>query len=518
MNFHYQQYFKPVFERVNLALDTDWRLGLIGRNGCGKTTFLKLLEGALELDKGIIIKDVSIEYFPYECTTKYVLTLDVLKEIIGNFKSIEDTMERLLYKPTTENLLYYGKVHERYQEAGGYEIIGRIQKELYLMGLSEELLEREYCVLSGGEKTKILMIALFLRYNTFVLLDEPTNHLDIDGKKSIINYLNKKKGFMVASHDRQFLDEITDHILAINKSDITLERGNYTSWKENVERREAFEFRTKINLEKEISHLEKSAVVRRSWAAIAEKEKNPFKSHHRGNSSRAAKFMRQAKNAELEVQRDIMQKRELLKNYEAVSEICFFPQEKPEIKETILLQLNGFTFGYDDNFLFQDFSFQISEGERIWVKGSNGCGKTTLLKIISGHLETNQQLSKEVNIAVVYQEPLWQDGYVKEKIVNGDQWERFLKLCDYLDITKEMLERPLQTYSNGERGRVDVARALSEENSILLLDEPLNYMDICFREQLEKAILASKPTIVFVEHDEWFGSHVATRIVELDCL
>ena len=516
MSFYYEPYYNPVFERVNLILDTDWRLGLTGRNGRGKTTFLKLLEGELEPTQGKLIKSVSMEYYPYHFETAYEKTGDVLKEIIGGFKTMEDAMEAFPEHPDKEEIERCAAIQEKYREEGGYELEARICRELYRMGLPEELLDRDFRVLSGGEKSKLLMLALFLRPNAFVLLDEPTNHLDIRGKQAIAHYLKQKKGFLAVSHDRQFLDETADHILAINKTDITLEKGNYSSWKENTEKKEAFERRTKIRLEKEIKVLEKGAVVRRNWAAAAEKEKNPYPTNNRGNTSRAAKFMRQAKNAEQEAREAIAEKKELLKNYETVPPLYLYKDTEGSgtDKDLPVLQLEKLTFGYDGVPLFRNFSMEIFRGERIWIRGSNGCGKSTLLRLIKGELETEaRKAAEEIAISCFYQEPLWQEGSPREWIRDDGQWERFLSFCSRLDIPDEMQKRPLQTYSSGEKRKVDVARALSEESDILLLDEPLNFMDIYFREQLEKAILASGPTLVFVEHDERFGSRVATRII-----
>lgn len=519
MSFYYEPYYNPIFERVNLILDTDWRLGLTGRNGRGKTTFLKLLEGKLEPAQGKIIKSVSMEYYPYSFETSYEKTEDVLKEIIGGFKTMEDAMEAFPEHPDKEEIERCAAIREKYRETGGYELEAGICRELYRMGLPEELLNRDFKVLSGGEKSKMLMLALFLRPNAFVLLDEPTNHLDIRGKQAIAHYLKQKKGFLAVSHDRQFLDETADHILAINKTEITLEKGNYSTWKENTEKKEAFEWRTKVRLEKEIKILEKSAVVRRNWAGIAEKEKNPYKTNNRGNTSRAAKFMHQAKNAEQEIREAVAEKKELLKNYETVPPLYLYQkaEENRTDKDLPVLKWDKLTFGYDGVPLFRNFSMEIFRGERIWIRGSNGCGKSTLLRLIKGELETEAgKAAEEIAVSCFYQEPLWQEGSPREWIRDDGQWERFLFLCSRLDIPDEMHKRPLQTYSSGEKRKVDVARALSEESDILLLDEPLNFMDIYFREQLEKAILAFAPTLVFVEHDERFGSRVATRTIDLD--
>ena len=213
MSFYYEPYYNPVFERVNLILDTDWRLGLTGRNGRGKTTFLKLLEGELEPTQGKLIKSVSMEYYPYHFETAYEKTGDVLKEIIGGFKTMEDAMEAFPEHPDKEEIERCAAIQEKYREEGGYELEARICRELYRMGLPEELLDRDFRVLSGGEKSKLLMLALFLRPNAFVLLDEPTNHLDMKTKDILKQALLDFDGtLIVVSHDRDFLDGLVTKV------------------------------------------------------------------------------------------------------------------------------------------------------------------------------------------------------------------------------------------------------------------------------------------------------------------
>jgi lincosamide and streptogramin A transport system ATP-binding/permease protein len=359
----------------------------------------------------------------------------------------------------------------------------------------------------------MLIISLFLRKNTFILLDEPTNHLDLAGKKTLSGYLKQKTGFILVSHDRQFLDEVTDHILAINKADITLTKGNYSDWKNNKDKSEVFEFRTKARLEKEIINLEKRAVNNRNWAAIAEKEKNPYATNNRGNSSRAARFMRQAKASELAVQNNIKVKKQLLKNYEVAKELVVNQDCYGSFK---LVTIDNLNFGYDGVDLFKDFSLQINSGDRIWIRGRNGSGKSTLLKLIGKHLPSEQiSYSENLTISESYQEPVLRTELIQAD--NNDKFslDRWRDLCTCLDVEADTFNRPFETFSSGELKKADIARALAMENQLMLLDEPLNYTDVYFREQLEKALLIYTPTIVFVEHDERFGYRIANRIIEL---
>ena len=204
LTFSYDGSYNNIFENVSFNIDTDWKLGLIGRNGKGKTTFLKLLQGQYEY-KGSISKKVDVDYFPFEITNKERLAIDIVNEIVPN--------------------------------AEDWEII----KELNLLNADTEILYRNFSLLSGGEQVKILLISLFLKRNNFLLIDEPTNHLDIESRNHIVNYLKKKKGFILVSHDRIFLDKVVDHIISINNTNIDIQQGNFSSWKKNKNRQDNFE-------------------------------------------------------------------------------------------------------------------------------------------------------------------------------------------------------------------------------------------------------------------------------------
>lgn len=503
MSFGYKSYYTPIFENVTKTIDTDWKLALIGRNGRGKTTLLKLIHGTLPPDKGSIYKKVNTEFFPYENQCHYGKTMEVLKENIGGLRTMEEQLEDPI-------------ILQQYIDAEGFEMESRIKRELSKMSLPEELLEQDFESLSGGEKTKILLIALFLRKNTFVLLDEPTNHLDTEGKERIALYLKGKKGFLIVSHDRDFIDQVCDHIISINKANIEIEKGNYTTWKKNKDLTEEFELRTRQRLEREIISLEKRATTSRNWAGMAEKEKNPFASHNRGNTSRAAKFMRQAKNSESKIINNIEEKKNLLLNFETAKELPLY-QDKSD--ENCLLQIRNLSFGYNGKVLMQNLSLKVYTGDIIWIKGNNGAGKSTMLRLIGGEIINPAiKYAQDLMISWAYQEPLWTKGLIKECLeysVNDYDMERFRTLCNIFDLQENYENKPLETYSSGELKKIDIARALSCKHQLLLMDEPLNYMDVYFREQLEKAILLYQPTLIFTGHDSRFGNNIRTSILEL---
>ena len=219
LTFGYDGSYNNVFEDVSFNIDTDWKLGLIGRNGKGKTTFLKLLQGKLKYI-GTISKNVDIDYFPFEVTDKDRMSIEIVNEIAPNVKD--------------------------------WEII----KELNLLNTDIEILYRNFNLLSGGEQVKILLISLFLKGNNFLLIDEPTNHLDTETRNNIVSYLEKKKGFILVSHDRNFLDKVVNHIIAINNTNIEIQQGNFSSWKENKDRQDNFETIQNEKLQKDINRLE----------------------------------------------------------------------------------------------------------------------------------------------------------------------------------------------------------------------------------------------------------------------
>lgn len=220
LTFGYDGSYDIIFENVNFQIDTNWKLGFIGRNGRGKTTFLKLLQGMYEYT-GIISASVDFDYFPFEIKDKTQNTIDIVDTIDCNYE------------------------------------LWQLNKELSLLNVSQDTLYRPFETLSNGEQTKILLAVLFLKENNFLLIDEPTNHLDYTARKIVSNYLNTKHGFLLVSHDREFLDGCIDHVLSINKTNIEIQKGNFSSWQKNKEQADKFELSENEKLKKKLNDFQK---------------------------------------------------------------------------------------------------------------------------------------------------------------------------------------------------------------------------------------------------------------------
>lgn len=218
LTFAHEGSYDHLFEDVSFQMDSDWKLGFTGRNGRGKTTFMRLLQGKLAYS-GHISAQVEFDYFPFPVADANNLTADVMAAIV----------------PDAE--------------------FWTIQRELNLLQVAEDVLYRPFASLSNGEQTKILLAALFLKENSFLLIDEPTNHLDMQARSLVSEYLRGKNGFILVSHDRAFLDHCVDHILSINKTGIDIQKGNFTSWWENKSRQDQFELAENEKLKKDIKRL-----------------------------------------------------------------------------------------------------------------------------------------------------------------------------------------------------------------------------------------------------------------------
>ena len=266
LNFSYYGYVKPIFENVSFSFDTNWKIGLIGRNGIGKSTLFKLLLNQ-ETYQGKISKDVEFIKFPPNIINTSKLGIELYKELIS------DEEEWKLFR------------------------------ELNLLNVDENLVYREFETLSKGEQTKILLAILFTREDGFLLIDEPTNHLDMDGRKIVSEYLKNKKGFLLISHDRDFLDGCINHVISINRNSIDVQSGNFTSWYENKLMKDQFEISKNEKLKKDIKRLKEAARQSQIWSDKIENTKNGVKvsgvkpdKGHIGHQS--AKMMKKSKNLE----------------------------------------------------------------------------------------------------------------------------------------------------------------------------------------------------------------------------
>jgi lincosamide and streptogramin A transport system ATP-binding/permease protein len=489
---------------------------LIGRNGKGKTTLLKLINKNLEPVKGEIHSVTDTYYFPYSPVNNSELTSEVIRENIAPFRQWEREMESLLNKGDEESIKQYSRILEQYQNQDGFKIDALIEKEIKEIGIENSLLTREFKTLSGGEQTRALLVSLFLKKNAFLLIDEPTNHLDLEGRVKLGEYLNNKKGFIIVSHDRYFLDLCTDHILSINKSDVRLNKGNFSQWKHNSELETNFEKKKKEKLSREVKSLEIAAKKRRKWSDLKEKEKQG--AHDKGFISHgSAKLMKRAVAIENRVTEKLDEKRNLLKNFEKKRVLKL--QSKSE-KENLTAYMEDVSLCYNDSVVFKNISFYLRKGSRIAITGNNGTGKTSLLRMLTGELQPDKgevYVKSGLEVSYVRQNPLWQKGYLKDILyLNKIDQTGFRNILAVLGTRGDIFERPLETFSKGEIKKIELCRSFIRPYDLLIWDEPLNYIDIMSREQIEEVVLKNEPTMIFAEHDAAFISNVATEVITLN--
>jgi lincosamide and streptogramin A transport system ATP-binding/permease protein len=513
--FHYTDPFTQVFDKLSLVIDTQWRTGLVGRNGRGKTTLLRLLRNEILPSRGEISMPVETSWFTMTPADSALSTREVIRDAVAPFAVWEERMTQLLEQEGETGLVEYGDLLERFQALGGYDIDARIKREIAAIGMNDTVLDRSFDTLSGGEQTRALIVALFLRKDTFPLIDEPTNHLDIEGRELLAEYLSRQRGFILVSHDRYFLDRCVDHVVSINRNDVRVVHGGYSEWKKQAEMEEEHERRRDENLQREIRSLEVAAKQRRQWSGIVEKEKDS--SADSGFvSRRAAKQMKRALSIERRIDRSIEENKGLLKNRE--HEFALKLGEELGAPE-IVVSVENATIEIGGRPVIENLSFTVRKGDRIAVTGPNGSGKTTLLRAIAGEIEPSRGIVHVpgfIQVHRAYQTPLWEEGFLRDHLrLAAIDETRFRQIMGAFGVWGDIFDRPLESYSQGQRKKVDLCRSFVEPGHLLIWDEPLNYIDLMSREQIEEVILEYEPTMLFVEHDRHFIEVTATEVVEL---
>jgi lincosamide and streptogramin A transport system ATP-binding/permease protein len=484
LTFAYDGSYDNLFENVNFQIDTEWKLGFTGRNGRGKTTFLNLLLGKYEYS-GNISANVGFEYFPFHVENKENNTLDVINDI------------------NSDNLHW------------------EFMRELSLLKVSEDVLYRPFDSLSNGEQTKVLLAALFLKENRFLLIDEPTNHLDLKARKLVSDYLKTKSGFILVSHDRSFLDNCVDHILSINKTNVEIQTGNFSDWWENKERQDHFELAENEKLRKDIKRLSDSAKRTSNWSDEVEKTKNGTRNSgskiDKGYvGHKAAKMMKRSKAMEQRQQSAIDERSKLLKNLEnndslKISQLVFHKHQ--------LAELDHVSIYYGEKRVCTDISFTIEQGDRIALTGKNGSGKSSIIKLICGenmNYTGTFRKGSQLKISYVSQDTSHLQGNLTDYARNHEIEESLFKsILRKLDFSRVQFEKDLSAFSGGQKKKVLIAKSLCEKAHLQIWDEPLNFIDVISRMQIEELLLEYSPTILFVEHDSAFCKNIATEIIEL---
>lgn len=500
LTFSYEGSFDAVFENVSFSIDTNWKLGFLGRNGKGKTTFLRLLSGDFPY-QGSISAGTVFDYFPYHVT---------------------EEQKRL---PASG---FIGELKPDCEE-------WRVICELAELGETAEILYRPYQTLSFGEQTKLLLAVLFSGENDFLLIDEPTNHLDSSAREAVKTYLASKKGFILVSHDRDLLDASIDHVLVLNRQTIEVQSGNFSSWWENKQRKDQFDLAENAKHLKEIQKLKKAAKRASDWADQNERTKigfDPVKEHDRCKGTRAyigaktKKMQSRVSQMANRIDREIEEKEGLLQDLETPADLKLTPLSHHKER---LVNIRDYSLQYReaDHPLFCGLTFELCQGDRIALHGENGCGKSTLIKMIlqkagcskeelpiaeSGVCETASGLT----VSYINQDTSGLKGslsaFCKERRLD---YTLFCTILRQLDFERTQFAKNMEDYSEGQKKKTLIAASLLTPAHLYIWDEPLNYIDVFSRIQIEKLILEYQPTLLFVEHDVRFREEAATKVVTL---
>ena len=477
LSFAYPGSADNVFENLNLQLDSDWRLGFVGRNGRGKTTLLRLLMGELEYS-GRISSNLEFDYFPCRVNNSERSTLEILRERSGG----EDW---------------------------------QLSREFSRLAMGDELLDRPFASLSQGEQTKAMLAALFINQDRFMLIDEPTNHLDGEARRLVAKWLAGKKSYILVSHDRSFLDGCVDHILSMNRAGAEIQRGNFSSYLENFQRQQDFEFEQRSRLQKDIRRMEQAAGRTAQWSDRVEaSKKGAADKGYVGH--KAAKMMKRSKAIEARQQSAMEQKSRLLKNYESADELKLRPLD---YRSRLLAEFRDVTVSYDGRQVCRPVSFTLERGERIALSGGNGSGKSSLLKLLFENPPEHSGtvvLGSGLVISCVPQtaEGLGgsMSGFAKAR---GIDESLFKAVLDKMGVSRNQFEKDIAELSAGQKKKLLLAGSLCQQAHLYVWDEPLNYIDIYSRMQIQSLIERFAPSMLFVEHDRAFRDSIATREIRL---
>ncbi|MFA5385212.1 MAG: ABC-F type ribosomal protection protein [Eubacteriales bacterium] len=484
LTFSYDGGCENIFENVSFQIDTDWKLGFTGRNGRGKTTFLNLMMKRFDYS-GSISSSVSFEYFPYEVNGELMDTNAVVNTIISGYQD--------------------------------WQFI----RELNLLEVSSDVIYRQFNTLSNGEQTKVLLAALFLKENRFLLIDEPTNHLDMNGRRIVSEYLRSKYGFILVSHDRAFLDNCIDHILSINRTNIEIQKGNFSSWWHNKQLQDNLEIARNDVLKRDIKRMVTSARRVSDWSDRVERSKkgdrpSGIKPDKGYIGHKSAKMMKRSKVIESRVQTAIEEKSALLKNIETASSLKIHPLRYHTDR---MVHLEDINIIFGKRKICEGVSFSIQSGDRIALCGKNGSGKSSIAKLILGETIPYQGIIRKgsrLKISYVGQDASGLVGSLTDYARESGIDETLLKtILRKLDFSRGIFDMDISDFSDGQKKKVMIVRSLCESAHLYIWDEPLNYIDVISRMQIEDLLRYYKPTLLFIEHDRAFCDNIATKTILL---
>ena len=499
---------KKILDGLTFQVDSGERVGLLGKNGCGKTTLLRILTGQLDWDEGEVVlapdKRVGlisqIPVYPAGYTVE-----DVLDTAFRPLREMEEEMEQLAARMERGEdpalLRRYDQLTAAFEAGGGYDTDTRKNKVCSGLQIGPGMREQLFDRLSGGEKTRVNLGRLILEDTDILLLDEPTNHLDLKATEWLEEYLDKFKGTVLAvSHDRWFLDRVVDRVIEIQEGKAEFYSGNYSFYVVEKERRYQEKLKQYEKEQAKIQQLEKAAEQLRIWA-------------YSGND----KIFKRAQSMEKRIERMRTTDRP---TRERKMEVRFGERE---FRGDEVLTIKGLSKSFGQRALFSGVDLEVVGGERIALLGDNGTGKSTLIKILMGEEGPDQ--------GKIRMGPTVKIGYLPQ-IIHFDHPERSLldTMLYELDCTAQTARnrlasfkfrgedvfKPVSALSGGEQSRLRLCMLMDEKINLLILDEPTNHLDIQSREWIEEAVEEYEGNLLFVSHDRYFIDRFATRVWVLE--
>lgn len=505
--------FGKIFSPISFSLNPMDRLALVGRNGCGKSTILKMIAGKETISSGTIIVGKNLKLAMLDQTSADQhdnrIVEDILREPFGKFDERLKMLENMQAKMATLSgaeldklVARYSDALEKFVEDGGYDIEQNINYVVNGLKIDKSLMCKDYNCLSGGEKTLVQFARILLENPDVLLLDEPTNHLDIERIEWLEGYLQKFKGaLIVVSHDRYFLDRVAKIVIDVEDAGARYV-GNYSNFIKCREEKELKEFEQYKNEQKKLEQL-KSAVKRLyEWG---EKADNPS-------------MFRRAKAIQRRI--DVLESNAIAK-----------PKEKQDLPinlirsergSDIVFDISDFSLILGDKILFDNAKFQMRAGEKVAIVGKNGTGKTSLIKCIMGEYSDYMgsiKIGNSISIGYLPQLLTFESNnntileYVTSHTELKEEGAR--RLLAKFFFFKNDIDKKVGSLSGGEKVRIKIACMLENKINTFIFDEPTNHIDIFTRETLELAMSEFKGNILFVSHDRYFIDSIATKILEI---